>query len=69
MLKAHTAVLAMPPRVVAAFITGLLRSKWLSYRECAILGRPLRDEGVRHFTDTARQIETIVTTARGGRDA
>ena len=30
--------------------------KWLSYRERAILGRPLKPEEVQHFTDTARRI-------------
>ena len=30
--------------------------KWLSYRERAILGRPLLPEEVQHFTDTARRI-------------
>ena len=30
--------------------------KWLSYREQAVLGRPLKPEEVQHFTDTARRI-------------
>ena len=30
--------------------------KWLSYREHAILGRPLHPEEVQHFADTARRI-------------
>ena len=34
--------------------------KWLSYRECTILGRPLRPEEVRYFTDTARRIGAIL---------
>ena len=34
--------------------------KWLSYRERAILGRPLKPEEVQHFTDTARRIGTIL---------
>ena len=34
--------------------------KWLSYRERKVLGRPLRPEGVRHFTDTARRIAAIL---------
>jgi len=34
--------------------------KWLSYRERAMLGRPLRPEEVRHFTDTARRIALIL---------
>ena len=39
--------------------------KWLSYREHAILQRPLRPEEVQHFTDTARRIqEIIVSTSR-----
>ena len=39
--------------------------KWLSYRERGVLGRPLKPEEVRHFTDTARRIAGILTlTAR-----
>ena len=39
--------------------------KWLSYRERAILRRPLRPDEVQHFTDTARRIqEIIVSTSR-----
>ena len=34
--------------------------KWLSYRERAILGRPLRPEEVQHFTDTARRVGMIL---------
>ena len=34
--------------------------KWLSYREGTLLGRPLRPEEVRHFTDTARRIAMVV---------
>ncbi len=34
--------------------------KWLSYRERDVLGRPLRPEEVRHFTDTARRIVAIL---------
>ena len=34
--------------------------KWLSYRERAILGRPLHPEEVQHFTDTARHISVIL---------
>ena len=36
--------------------------KWLSYRERGVLGRPLRPEEVRHFTDTARRIAAILAT-------
>ncbi len=41
--------------------------KWLSYRERAILGRPLKPEEVQHFTDTARRIGAIlvVIASRG----
>ena len=39
--------------------------KWLSYRECTILGRPLNPSEVQHFTDTARRIAAIITQARG----
>ena len=35
--------------------------KWLSYRDRAILGRPLRPEEVQHFTDTARRIGAILS--------
>ena len=41
--------------------------KWLSYRERAILGRPLRPEEVQHFTDTARRIGRLLTLARSNR--
>ena len=34
--------------------------KWLSYRERAILKRPLSDKEVQYFTDTARRIAAIV---------
>ena len=34
--------------------------KWLSYRERAILGRPLSDKEVQYFTDTARRIAAIL---------
>ena len=34
--------------------------KWLSYRESAILGRPLQPEEVQHFTNTARRITAIL---------
>ena len=34
--------------------------KWLSYRECGILGRPIKPEEVQHYTDTARRIGAIL---------
>ena len=34
--------------------------KWLSYRECSILGRALLLDEVQHFTDTARRIAAIL---------
>ena len=37
--------------------------KWLSYRERAILKRPLSDKEVQYFTDTARRIAAIVQLA------
>ena len=37
--------------------------KWLSYRERAIVGRPLRLSEIQHFTDTARRIAAILLTA------
>ena len=39
--------------------------KWLSYRERAILGRPLLPEEVQHFTDTARRVAAILLVANG----
>ena len=40
--------------------------KWLSYRERAILGRPLLPEEVQHFTDTARRIAAILLATSNG---
>lgn len=34
--------------------------KWLSYRERSVLGRRLRAEEVRHFTNTARRISALL---------
>ena len=34
--------------------------KWLSYREHGVLGRPLQQDEVQHFTDTARRIAAIL---------
>ena len=39
--------------------------KWLSYREQDVLGRPLKHEEVRHFTDTARRIAGILILTDG----
>ena len=39
--------------------------KWFSYCEREILGRPLKPEEVRHFTDTARRIGAIIAAASG----
>ena len=39
--------------------------KWLSYRESGVLGRPLKPEEVRHFTDTARRIAGILMLMDG----
>ncbi|MDE0628149.1 MAG: hypothetical protein OXH99_17280 [Bryobacterales bacterium] len=38
--------------------------KWLSYRERTVLGRRLRAEEVRHFTDSARRIGGVLLAAR-----
>ena len=38
--------------------------KWLSYRERGILGRALTPHEVQHFTDIARRITAILTTAQ-----
>ena len=37
--------------------------KWLSYRERAVLDRPLKPEEVQHFTDMARRIVGILLTS------
>ena len=34
--------------------------KWLSYREHAVLGRPLLPDEVQHFMNTARRIAAIL---------
>ena len=41
--------------------------KWLSYRECAVLDRPLKPEEVQHFTDTARRIAAILLSVLSDR--
>ncbi len=38
--------------------------KWLSYREHKVLGRNMRAEEVRHFSDTARRIAAILMLTR-----
>ncbi len=38
--------------------------KWLSYRELGVLGRPLLDDEVPHFTETARRIAAILSYTR-----
>ena len=38
--------------------------KWLSYRESAILNRPLRPEEVQYFTDSARRIVGVLSMPR-----
>ena len=38
--------------------------KWLSYRERGVLGRALTPREVQHFTDIARRIAAILTTAQ-----
>ena len=37
--------------------------KWLSYRECDVLGRVLSPEEVQHFTDVSRRIAAIMQLA------
>ena len=39
--------------------------KWLSYRESAVLKRPLKPEEVQHFTNTARRITAILLLTAG----
>ena len=39
--------------------------KWLSYREQAILKRPLKPEEVQHFMHTARRIAGILMLTKG----
>ena len=50
------------PTVVWRYKLGGYRvlKKWLSYREHAVLGRHLKPEEVKHFTDTARRIAAIL---------
>ena len=38
--------------------------KWLSYRELDVLGRPLLEDEVQHFTETARRIAAILSLTR-----
>lgn len=38
--------------------------KWLSYRECGVLDRALTPNKVQRFTDIARRLAAILTTAR-----
>ena len=40
--------------------------KWLSYREQRVLGRSLRTDEVRHFTDTARRIGALLLASANG---
>ena len=40
--------------------------KWLSYRESAVLGRRLRVEEIRHFTDSARRIGALLLATSTG---
>ncbi len=56
------------PAAVWAYRLGAYQvlKKWLSYRERAILGRPLLPEEVQHFTDTARRIASIRLLTRSG---
>ena len=38
--------------------------KWLSYRESNVIGRPLLDDEIQHFMDTARRIAAILLLTR-----
>ena len=38
--------------------------KWLSYREHAVLGRPLLDDEIQRYMDTARRIAAILLLTR-----
>lgn len=40
--------------------------KWLSCRESAVLGRRLRADEIRHFTDTARRIGALLLASSDG---
>ena len=40
--------------------------KWLSYREQASLGRPLKAEDVQYFVDTARRIALVLLPSDDG---
>jgi hypothetical protein len=51
----------IPSRVWSYSLGGYpVLKKWLSYREHAILGRPLKPEEVREFRDIARRIAAIL---------
>ena len=42
--------------------------KWLSYREHAVLGRPLLDDEIQHFMDTARRIAAVLLLTGAGHE-
>ncbi|MCH6586821.1 MAG: hypothetical protein IH805_00695 [Proteobacteria bacterium] len=49
-----------PARVWAATIGGYqVMKKWLSYREYALLGRPLHAEEARYVTEIARRLAAL----------
>lgn len=51
----------VPADVWATTIGGYpVLKKWLSYREFKILGRPLRQEEVTHFTGVARRLKALL---------
>lgn len=51
----------VPERVWAYTLGGYaVLKKWLSYRETAVLGRPMRPDEAEHFTDTARRIAALL---------
>jgi hypothetical protein len=54
----------VPERVWSYTLGGYaVLKKWLSYRETAVLGRPLRPDEAGHFTDTARRIAAVLLLA------
>ena len=55
-------MLAERPAAVWEYKLGGYRvlKKWLSYRERAVLGRPLLPDEVQHFMNTARRIAAIL---------
>ena len=54
------------PRAVWGYKLGgyQVLKKWLSYRDQAVLGRPLRLEEIQHFCEIVRRIASVLTVSR-----